>query len=233
MAITPAITPIALSRTTAIAAALAGVTFMAVQIGHPHLDVTSVDTTEWIVRNTAKMAFAALALAGITGMYLRQVKETGVLGLVSYVLLSTGYLLIFSTSFLAGYVLPSLAQTDPAYVNGVLAAAGGGKAATDIGLVEYALAAEGLTYLAGGLLFGIALYRARVLCRWGSALLAAGALFTVSLSVLPDSYYRLLAYPSGLALIILAYSLWHSVERGETLGLADAARTSPRTVRAL
>ena len=224
MAITPAVTSGALSRIAAIAAALAGLTFMAVQIGHPHLDVTSVDTTEWVVRNTAKMAFAALALVGITGMYLRQAKETGVLGLISFALLSTGYLLIFSTSFLAGYVLPSLAQTDPTYVNGVLAAAGGGRAATDIGLVDWGLAAEGLTYLAGGLLFGIALFRARVLNRWGSALLAAGAVFTVSLSVLPDSYYRLLAYPHATALIVLAYSLWHSVERCDTSPEPTGAR---------
>lgn len=227
------INPDALSRTTAAAAATAGLIFMAVQLGHPHLDVTAVDTTEWVARNTAKMAFAALALVGIIGMYLRQVKETGVLGLISYALLSLGYLLIFSTAFLAGYVLPSLAQTDPAYVNGVLAAGGGGKAATDIGLVQYGLAAEGLTYLAGGLLFGIALFRARVLNRWGSALLAAGALFTVSLSVLPDSYYRLLAYPNALALIVLAYSLWRSVGRGETSPRpTDTARTSPRAVPA-
>ena len=207
------VTPRILSRTTAAAAVLAGITFMAVQIGHPHLDVSSVDTTEWIVRNTAKMVFAALALTGITGMYLRQVKEIGVLGFVSYVLLSTGYLLIVSTAFVAGYVLPSLAETDPGYVNGVLAVAGGGTATSDIGLIEYALAAEGIAYLAGGLLFGIALFRARVLCRWGSALLAVGAVFTVSLSVLPEDFYRLLAYPNALALIMLGYSLWRASER--------------------
>src|SRR3954453_4348914 len=105
------ITPGTLSRTAAAAAILAGLTFMAVQIGHPHLDVTSVDTTEWVVRNTAKMAFAALALTGITGIYLRQLKEMGVLGLIAYVLLSTGYLLIISTAFLAGWCLSSLAET--------------------------------------------------------------------------------------------------------------------------
>jgi len=207
------ITTRTLSRTTAAAAVLAGLTFIAVQIGHPHLDVTSVDTTEWVIRNTAKMAFAALALTGITGMYLRQVKEMGVLGFVSYVLLSTGYLLIVSTAFVAGYVLPSLAETDPDYVNGVLAVAGGGTASSDIGLMQYALAAEGITYLAGGLLFGVALFRARVLSRWGAALLAAGALFTVSLSVLPENFYRLLAYPNALALIVLGYSLWRASER--------------------
>ena len=140
------VTPDTLSRSAGVAALLAGLIFIVVQIGHPHLDVTSVGTTEWAVRNTAKMLFAALALAGITGMYLRQVKEMGVLGLVAYVLLSTGYLLIVGTAFVAGYVLPSLAQTDPAYVNGVLTAAAGGTATTDIGLIESALVAEGITF---------------------------------------------------------------------------------------
>jgi hypothetical protein len=206
------ITSSTLSRSAAVAAGLAGLIFMGVQIGHPHLDVTSVDTTEWAIRNTAKAIFAALALAGITGMYLRQVKEMGVLGVIAYVLLGTGYLLICSTAIVAGYVLPSLAQTDPAFVNGVLAVAGGGKTTDDIGLLQHALAAEGITYLAGGLLFGIALYRAHILSRWGALLLSAGAVFTLALSVLPDSLYRLLAYPNAIALIALGYSLWHAAE---------------------
>jgi hypothetical protein len=218
------IAPGILSRLAAAAAVLAGITFMAVQIGHPHLDVTSVDGGEWVIRNTAKMAFAALALVGITGMYLRQVKQTGVLGLIAYVLLSTGYLLIFSTAFVAGYVLPSLAESAPDYVNGVLTAAAGGTATSDIGLIEYALAAEGITYLAGGLLFGIALFRARILTRWGSALLSVGAVFTVSLSVLPEDFYRLLAYPNAIALIALGYSLWHAQDPSEPVPDAAHAR---------
>jgi hypothetical protein len=217
------ITPRILSRTTALAAVFAGLIFMAVQIGHPHLDVTSVGTTEWTIRNTAKMAFAALALAG---MYLRQIREMGVLGFVAYVMLSTGYLLIVSTAFVAGYVLPALAQTDPAYVNGVLAAAKGGTAASDIGLIEYALAAEGITYLAGGLLFGVALYRARVLLRWGSALLAAGAVFTIALSVLPEGFYRFLAYPNAVALIALGYSLWRVGEHQSNTAASGLATYS-------
>lgn len=219
------IAPGILSRTAAAAAVLAGITFMAVQIGHPHLDVTSVGTAEWVLRNTAKMAFAALALIGITGMYLRQVKETGVLGLVAYAMLGTGYLLIFSTAFVAGYVLPSLAESAPDYVNGVLTAAAGGTATSDIGLIEYALAAEGIAYLAGGLLFGIAMFRARVLSRWGSALLSAGAVFTVSLSVLPEDFYRLLAYPNALALIALGYSLWRAGEHPDS---TPAPASEPR-----
>jgi hypothetical protein len=204
------ITPTALSRSAGVAAILAGLTFIGVQIGHPHLDVTSVNTVEWTLRNSAKAAFAALGLAGITGMYLRQVRQTGVLGLVGYLLLSGGYLLILGTSLIAGYVLPSLAQTDPAYVDAVLAAAAGGMPSSDIGNLHPALLVEGFAYLSGGLLFGIALFRARVLARWAAALLAVGAVLTAALPALSDSAYRLLAYPHAVALIGLGCSLWRS-----------------------
>ena len=40
---------------------------------------------------------AVLSLAGITGMYLRQVKQTGVLGLLGYLAFGDGYLLMLST----------------------------------------------------------------------------------------------------------------------------------------
>ena len=40
---------------------------------------------------------AVLSLVGITGMYLRQVTQTGVLGLIGYLALGGGYLLMLST----------------------------------------------------------------------------------------------------------------------------------------
>jgi hypothetical protein len=43
------------------ASILAILFFTGSQIGHPRLDVTSVDTVEWVIRNTGKMVFAALA----------------------------------------------------------------------------------------------------------------------------------------------------------------------------
>ena len=228
------ISPTALSRSAGAAAVLAGLTFIGVQIGHPHLDVSSVGTTEWIIRNSAKMAFAALSLAGITGMYLLQVRKMGVLGLVGYLLLSSGYLLILATAFIAGFVLPSLAQTDPAYVDGVLTAAAGGMTTTDIGSLRPALVAEGVAFLAGGLLFGIALLRARVLARWAAALLAVGAVLTLTLPLLPDSLYRALAYPNAVALIGLGYSLWrsHRTPAVQILISAGARTTSTQPAEA-
>ncbi len=202
------ITPTILSRAAGVAAAVAGLIFIGVQINHPHLDVSSITTTELAVRNSLKVLMAVLALVGITGMYLRQVKQTGLLGLMGYLLLGTGYLVIMGTTFVAATVLPSIAETNPGYVNDVIAASTGGTATGDIGLLQNAIQVQDITYLAGGLVFGIALYRARVLARWAAALLAVGGVVTVALSVMPDAFYRLLAFPNGIAMIALGYSLW-------------------------
>jgi hypothetical protein len=82
------ITPTSLIRAAGAAAVVAGLIFIGVQINHPHSDVSAVTTTEWAVRGSLKLLMTALVLVGITGMYLRQVKQIGVLGLLGYVVLS-------------------------------------------------------------------------------------------------------------------------------------------------
>ena len=84
-------------------------------------------------------------------------------------------------------------------------------------------------YLAGGLVFGIALYRAGVLARWAAALLAIGGVVTAVLSVMPDAFYRLLAFPNGIAMIALGYSLWSTARRDST---TQPAVHSPRVTTA-
>jgi hypothetical protein len=123
---------------------------------------------------------------------------------------AANYLILLSSSFVAATVLPSIANTSPAFVEDTLAAASGGKATGDIGLLETALLADAFLYLAGGLLFGIALYRARVLPRWAAALLAVGGAVSAGLSFTPDPWFRLLAFPNGIALIALGYALWRT-----------------------
>ena len=201
------ITPTILFRASGVAASIAGLIFVGVQINHPHMDVTSITTTDVIARDSLKVLMAALALVGLTGMYLRQVTKIGLLGLLGYVLFSAGFLLILGTAFVAAFVLPTLAHTAPAYVNDVIAAANNGTAIGDIGLMQTVILVTGIAYLAGGFIFGIALFRANVLARWASALLAVGTLATIAISIMPQ-YERLFAIPTGVALIGLGYSLW-------------------------
>ena len=201
------VTTTTLTRCAGVAAAVAGLIFIGVQINHPPLDVTSVGTTEWVVRNSLKVLMAVLALAGITGMYLRQVNRSGVLGLIGYLLFAAGYLVIMGVAFVAAYVVPSLADTAPGYVNDVLAVADGRQAIGDIGLMQVVFRVEAFGYLAGGLVFGIALFRANVLARWAAVLLAAGTFATIAIPLLPASLERPLAFPTGVALIGLGWSL--------------------------
>ncbi|GAA2616798.1 hypothetical protein [Paractinoplanes durhamensis] len=222
--------PTSLTRAAALAAAVAGVLFIAVQINHPAMDVASVTTTEWAIRNIAKVVLSALALAGITGMYLRQIRPAGVLGLVGYLLFSVGFLAMLSIAFVAATVLPTVAGRQPAYVQDVLDAAAGGSATGDIGLIQPALLVSAAGYLLGGLLFGVALFRARVLARWAAALLAAGTAGTVALQVLPQSFERPFAVPTGVALIGLGLSLWRH-PRADRTPVAPIRHTEPATAR--
>src|SRR5918997_6223707 len=157
------ITASTLTRAAGAAAVAAGLLFTGVQINHPHVDAASLMTTEVVVRNSLKMLMAVLALAGITGMYLRQVRQSGVLGLLGYLGFSIAYLLIMSTTVASAYVLPSLTDTDPGFVADVLAAAAARTPSGDIGLLGVVFRVQGIAYLGGGLVFGIALFRARVL----------------------------------------------------------------------
>jgi hypothetical protein len=78
-------------------------------------------------------------------------------------------------------------------------------------MLEALFQVQGLAYLIGGLVFGVALYRAHVLARWAAALLAVSGVLSAVLSVMPDAFYRLLAFPNGIAMIGLGYSLWSTV----------------------
>ncbi|MFI6675567.1 hypothetical protein [Kribbella sp. NPDC050470] len=207
------ITPTTVTRAAGAAAATAGLLFIGVQIGHPHLDATTITTTEVVVRNTLKVVMAMLALAGITGMYVSQVRRNGLLGLVGYAVLSVGYLFIMCTALIAGYLLPAIADTNPGFVNDIVAVSKGDTPTGDVGLFATVVRIQDIGYLAGGLVFGIALFRARVLARWAALLLAVGGVVTIALAVMPDAFYRLLAFPNGIAMIGLGYSLWRTARK--------------------
>lgn len=191
-----------------LSAVAAGALFIGVQLGHPHLDATSISTTEVVVRSTLKVLMAACALVGIAGMYLSQVRRNGWPGLIGFAVLSIGYLCIAGTAFASAFVLPLFAATDPASVDDLIAVATGRSPAGDVGIYAVVARIQDAGYLLGGLVFGVALFRARVLWRWASALLAVGGVVTIAISLLPDAFYRLLAFPNGIAMIGLGLSLW-------------------------
>lgn len=206
-------TTTSLTRAAGAAAAGAGAIFIAVQINHPATETFTTETTDWVVRSCAKMVMAALALVGITGMYLRQHRQAGLLGLVGYLVFTVGYLAMFSVQVIAAAVLPSLVDTQPGFVDDVVAAAAGGTPNGDIGGLQTLFNVTGAGYLLGGLVFGIALFRTRVLARWAAALLAVATVSTAALAVLPHAFDRPFAVPTGIAFVGLGISLWRSTRQ--------------------
>jgi hypothetical protein len=222
-----AITTTTLTRAAGIAAAAAGAIFITVQINHPPMESFLTETNEWVVRCIAKAVMCALALAGITGMYLRQVRQMRALGLVGFVLFAVGYLLMMTTVVMAAAFLPALTHIAPQFVNDVVVANEGGAPVGDIGHLQVLFKITGACYLLGGLVFGIALFRARVLARWAAVLLSVSTIATAALAVLPESFNRPMAVPEGVALIGLGVSLWRDQRNA-----AGAPAPLPETVPA-
>src|SRR5690242_18880988 len=109
-----------LTAAAGLCAAAAGAIFAGVQINHPPADVAHVVTTEVFVRESAKALMCVLTLAGVTGMFVRHRRHFGVLGLAGFLLFSLGYLTIFANQCIVAYVLPTVARTDPHYVQAYL-----------------------------------------------------------------------------------------------------------------
>jgi hypothetical protein len=180
-----------------------------------------------VARSGAKAAMAVLALVGITGMYLRQYAKAGLLGLVGYLVFAAGYLGMFAVQVVALTVLPTFVDSRPDFVDDVIAAAVGATPAGDIGGLQTLFNLSGAGYIIGGFLFGIALFRTRVLARWAAALLAVSTISTAALAVLPESFDRPFAVPEALALIGLGVSLWRTSRNDLPAETARTGQTAP------
>jgi hypothetical protein len=222
------VTTTGLTRAAAVAAAAAGAIFIAVQINHPPADSYLTQTHEWVIRSVAKSIMCGLALAGITGIYLSQVRRMRALGLVGYLLFAAGYLMMLPTEVMAAALLPGLTHSEPGFVNDVVIAAAGGHPVGEIGHLQVLFNLTGACYMLGGLVFGIAVFRARVLARWAAVLLAVSTVATASLAFLPEAFNRPMAVPEGVALIGLGISLWRNPSAG-TVGRTTVQRTTPQT----
>jgi hypothetical protein len=214
-----------LVKAAGISTAAAGAIFVGVQVKHPAFSVEAfTDGISWHVRSIAKLVMAGLALAGLAGVYLTHRGRLGKLGVVGYALFTLGYLLMSVVEALAVFWLPGEAESRPGYVDDVLRASAGMKTAGDIGGMQTLFNSMGAAYVLGGLLFGVSLFRARVLSRWAAALLAVGAIGIASLKFLPASFDRPMAVPTGIALIGLGVSLW----RAQRADVEPAGAPAPR-----
>ena len=196
----------------------AGIIFAGIQPIHPPDVLASVTTGTWAIITSLKLAMCFLFLLGITGLYARQVEESGWLGLAGFLLFSLSWALQTGFVFAEPFILPVLATAAPKFVESYLGVVNGAPGEMNIGALVPTYALVGILYMLGGLVFGIATFRARVLPRWPAALLAVVAVLTPAAALLPHATQRLAAgMPMGIAMAWLGYALW-SERRAPGLG---------------
>jgi hypothetical protein len=204
------ITPSKLSRAAGAAAIAAGLLYAAIQFVHPAEEVANVTGSTWAIVHYLTVAMGVLGLAGITAMYLKQVKETGLLGLSGFLLMALFYLTVIANSFVEAFVLPPLAVQAPDIATDILGIFGGTAADGSLGPLEGISTFAFAIYFLGGLTFGLAVFHARILARWAGILLAVGSVSTALLPLFPHAVGRFAALPVGIAVAWLGYSLWVS-----------------------
>ena len=197
-----------LIRFAGLALVPAGIVFAGIQPIHPPDVVESVTTQAWAIITSLKFVMSILFVVGITGLYARQAEKTGLLGLVAFLVLATSWTLQTPFVFTEAFVLPPLAATAPEFVDAVLGISYGHTGGVNLGALPALYSVVGIAYMLGGLLFGIATFRAGILPRVPAGLLAIAATLTPLAALLPHAQQRYAAIPVALALAWLGYTLW-------------------------
>ncbi|MEO8244315.1 MAG: hypothetical protein ABI832_18610 [bacterium] len=201
-------TPSKLSQWAGMAAMVAGVSYVIVGLFHPLNELASTDTRTWINVHYFACAMAFFGIFGMVGLYVRQAEQSGWLGLAGFVMLGLWMGLVLGFSFVEAFVLPELGAVAPRFVEGLMAMFTAPIDGIDLGILPTMWLVSGPLYILGGLVFGIATFRAAVLPRWSGALLAFGTAISPVAALFPFAYQAKVTIPVGLALVWMGYALW-------------------------
>jgi hypothetical protein len=198
-----------LIRWAGLAAMVAGIIFVVIQTVHPPDVLASVTTSRWAIVHYLGITMCFLGLLGMTGLYARQVDAAGWLGLAGYLLFSLFYAITLAFQFAEAFISPPLATAAPTFVEGFQGIVSKHASEVNLGALPVVYALNGVPYLLGGLLFGIATLRAGILPRWAAGLLVFGTVLPILASKLvTHPFDRLFAVPVGVALAWMGYALW-------------------------
>ncbi len=200
--------PVGTLRIGAIASIVAGLLLIAGFTIHPAGEDATYGTDPlWVPAHALLWLAFTFALLGWIAMYAIQATRAGWLGITAFVVILLGTSLaswIFSSDVT---FVPVIAAESPALFKKIFNTS---HIAIGLGSV--------LSWVAGNVLFGISIVRARVFPRWTGVLLAVGTLF-VPIAYLAGFSVRVVgagATLAGVAQIWLGYDLLLKLQRRDT-----------------
>ena len=178
-------------------------------VSHPeHVSTGVIASSGWFAIHALFMVSLILGLLGTTGFYARFATATGVPGLVGYLLLFVGMMLIAGLDYYEMFIAPYLAIEFPT----VIEAYGAGDA---MGPVAAAVPVSGALTVLGFALLGVATLRGSSEIGRGAliALIVSALIFGVGLSPLGGiSVAQTGAGVFGLSLIWVGWCYWRCVD---------------------
>lgn len=205
-----------LIRWAGLSAVVAGVLFLVTIAIHPPNDgdPSSVPTSAWGIAHYASLGYSVIGALAISGIYARQVKVAGLLGLVGFLTFYVGLTVFTVFGFFEAAIMPLMVPEAPQFVEnflGMLASSTGGEGSvsgSSLGALAttfpFALALSPL----GSLLFGIAILRAGILPRSAAMVFIVGTVVALLGTPLGDLVGRIGGVAAALGFAWLGYALW-------------------------
>ena len=200
--------PLTLIRLSGASLIVGGLCLALFMLVHPYGEIAgahAAHSLRWVPAHSLHFVGALLTLLGLPGLYARQMRQTGVLGLVGTALAMAGTAMYVGTGMITAFIWPVIAQTTPGFV------AADGQMFKDP-LPTFATDAPYVAMVAGYALLAIASIRARTLPTPTAVVLVVGIVLFSSpvepVGPLPFLLRVLGALVFGGALMLIGYVLW-------------------------
>jgi hypothetical protein len=195
-------TPLLFIRAGGLLMLISGIALGYSYISHPqHMPAQVIASSSWILIHLLFAVSLVLGLLGTTALYAVTALRAGRLGLIGYVMLFVGMMMIFGLDYYEVLIAPFLATKYPEVIN----EHGAGDA---MGMVALAFPLSGLLTVVGYALLGAAWKRCRIIPGYlGFFLILSAIAFGVGLSPAGDiGLTRITAAVFGAALVAVGAS---------------------------
>lgn len=198
----------ALSRLSGFSASLAGLGIVVMGMFHPANEAAYVTTPTWIIVHIFATSLGFFGVLGLAGLYARQVEKAGWLGMIGFLVFSAWMALVGMFSFIEAALLPQLASEFPPFVTGFVGMLNSIPSPVNLGALPTLWNISTPMLIVGSVLFAIATFRANILPRWASGLLALGTVMIPVGALVPTELQaKIILIPMGLGLAWMGAAL--------------------------